>query len=213
MPTRCFCKTSKCNGQLISYVQKQSHEQADFRKETTMAQAQHRRISTPPMQAGPVPCGFSVPLHEPSAPLAPDVEFHDPVRTSDCAVEQEMLDHSILTGEDLDLMVHGSELPNLGLNFHSPEALLAVVDHFSEYNAGARLLTAYTAHHLPPDPEQRAAVCQLEKMLEEIHNQQEQANNEVIKEELLDVDGEFDDLQGYEDPGGAELENVLVTTG
>ncbi|KAG1810290.1 uncharacterized protein HD556DRAFT_1210808, partial [Suillus plorans] len=130
------------------------------------------------------------------APLSPDVEFHDPVRTSDCAVEQEMLDHGILTREDLDLMVHGSELPNLGPNFHSPEALLAAVDHFSEYNA-----------------EQRAAARQLKKMLEEIHNQQERADDEVIEEELLDADGEFDDLQGYQDPGNAELEDVLVTTG
>ncbi|KAG0694341.1 hypothetical protein DFH29DRAFT_779674, partial [Suillus ampliporus] len=150
------------------------------------------------------------------APLSPDVEFHDPVRTSDCAVEQEMLDHSILTGEDLDLMVHGSELPNLGPNFHSPEALLAAVDYFSEYNAGteagARPLTAYTAHHLLPDPEQHAAARQLEKMLEEVRNQQEQADDNVIEEELLDADAEFEDLQGYEDPGDAELEDVLVTT-
>ncbi|KAG0693068.1 hypothetical protein DFH29DRAFT_881751 [Suillus ampliporus] len=185
---------------------KRSHERADFRKETTMAQAQHRRLGMPPMQAGPVPRGFSVPLHEPSAPLSPDVEFHDPVRTSDCAVEQEMLDHGILTGEDLDLMVHGSELPNLGPNFHSPEALLAC-------EAGARPLTAYTAHHLLPDPEQHAAARQLEKMLEEVRNQQEQADDNVIEEELLDADAEFEDLQGYEDPGDAELEDVLVTTG
>ncbi|KAG0701854.1 hypothetical protein DFH29DRAFT_875594 [Suillus ampliporus] len=182
MPARCFCKTSKCNGQLIPYATKRSHERADFRKETTMAQAQHRRLGMPPVQAGPVPHGFSVPLHEPSAPLSPDVEFHDPVRTSDCAVEQEMLDHGILTGEDLDLMVHGSELPNLGPNFHSPEALLAAVDYFSEYNAGteagSRPLTAYTAHHLLPDLEQHAAARQLEKMLEEVRNQQEQADEQ-----------------------------------
>ncbi|KAG1804315.1 uncharacterized protein BJ212DRAFT_1304335 [Suillus subaureus] len=161
-------------------------------------QVQHKRLGT---QAGPVPCRFTVPLHEPSAPLSPDVQFRDPVQTSNCAVEQEMLDHSVLTGEDLDLMVYSSDLPNLGPNFHSPEALLAAVDHFSKYNAGteagAHLLTAHTAHYLPPDPEQ----CT------------EQADDNIIKEELLDVDAEFEDLQGYEDPGNAEPENVLVTTG
>jgi hypothetical protein len=73
-----------------------------------------------------------------------------------------MLDYGILTGEDLDLMIHGSELPNLGPNLHSPEALLAAVDRFSEYNAGteagARLLTPYTVHHLPSDPEEHTDV-------------------------------------------------------
>ncbi|KAG2339803.1 hypothetical protein BDR05DRAFT_950957 [Suillus weaverae] len=108
-----------------------------------MAQAQHKRIDMPPMQAGPVPHGFLVPLHEPSAPLSPDMEFYNPIQTSDCTIEQEMLDHGILTGEDLNLMVHGSELPNLRLNFHSSEALLAAVDHVSEYNAGTE------AVHIP----------------------------------------------------------------
>ncbi|KAG2081268.1 hypothetical protein BD769DRAFT_1684134 [Suillus cothurnatus] len=92
-----------------------------------------------------------------------------------------MLDYGILTGEDLDLMIHGSELPNLGPNLHSPEALLAAVDRFSEYNAGteagARLLTPYT-------------------MPEEICDQQEQTDDEIFEEELLDADGEFKDLQG-----------------
>lgn len=128
-----------------------------------------------------------------------------------------MLDHGTLTGEDLDLIVHGSEVPNLGPNFHSPEALLAAVDHFSEYNARteavARPLRAYAAHHLPPDTERRSAAHQLEKMLEGIHNQKEQADDNIIEEELLNADAEFDDLQRYEDPDDAELEDVLVTTG
>lgn len=44
----------------------------------------------------------------------------------------------------------------LGLNFHSPEALLAAVDHFSAYNtatvAGARLLKSHEAHQFSDDP-------------------------------------------------------------
>jgi len=167
MLTRCYCKTAKCNGQLISYAKKRAHERADLRNQTVTAQAQHKIPGLPAVQVGPVPHGFSVDLHEPPPPISPDVEFHDPVRTSDCAVEQEMLDHGTLTGEDLDLMVHGSALPNLGPNFHSPEALLAAVNHFSQYNsataAGARPLTTYMAHHLPPDPEQRAVDRLLER--------------------------------------------------
>lgn len=220
MFTRCYCKTSKCNGALISYAKKRSHERADLRNHTVIAQAQHKRLGTLNVQvlAGPVPRGFAVPLHEPSPPLSPDVEFHDPIRTSDCAVEQEMLDHGTLTGEDLDLMVYGSDLPNLGPNFHSPDALLAAVDHFSEYNtrteAGAHPLTAHIAHHLPPDPERRAAEHQLEAMLEEVRKQQEHADNMIIEEELLgDARAEFEDLHLYEDSNDIELEEVLVNHG
>ncbi|KAG1740077.1 hypothetical protein EDD22DRAFT_1008249 [Suillus occidentalis] len=107
---------------------------------------------------GPVLCGFVVPLHEPLPPLSPDVEFHDPPCISDSAVEQDMLDYGFLTGEDLDIMTHGSALPNLGPNFHSPEALLTTIDHFNAYNtataAGGRPLTTHEAYHLPIDPEQ-----------------------------------------------------------
>ncbi|KAG2144310.1 hypothetical protein DEU56DRAFT_732812, partial [Suillus clintonianus] len=49
-------------------------------------------------------------------------------------VKQQMLNYRFLTGEDLDIMTHGSELPNLGPNFHSPEAMLDAVDHFEDYN-------------------------------------------------------------------------------
>lgn len=211
MFVRCYCKTSNCKGALISYEKKRTHERADLRNHTIIAQAQHKRLGTPNVQAGPVPRGFAVPLHEPSAPLSPDVEFRDPVRTSDCAVEQEMLDHGVLTGEDLDLMVYGSDLPNLGPNFHSPEALLAAVDYFSEYNnrtqAGAYPLTAYRAHHLPPDLEQRAAERQLEAMLEEVRDQQEQGDEDFVEEGLLDLDAGFD-----EDPEDTMLEDVLMTS-
>jgi hypothetical protein len=111
-----------------------------------------------------------------------------------------MLDCGILTGEDLDLMIHSSKLPNLGPNLHSPKALLVVVDHFSEYNAGteagACLLTPYTVHYLPSNPEEYTVMHQLNRMLEEICDQQEQTDDEIFEEELLDVDGEFKDLQG-----------------
>ncbi|KIN93403.1 hypothetical protein M404DRAFT_171305 [Pisolithus tinctorius Marx 270] len=82
-----------------------------------------------------------------------------------------MLDHSTLTGEDLDILTFGSDLPNLGPNFHSPEALLSAVDYFQEYNmrmsTTSRPLTSFAAYHLPSDPEQRALECQLDQVLDE----------------------------------------------
>ncbi|KAG2059487.1 hypothetical protein BDR06DRAFT_967985 [Suillus hirtellus] len=80
-------------------------------------------VPTAIQDAGPVPRGFAIPLHELQPPLSLDVTFQDPCRISESPVEQEMLDYDFLTGEDLDLMTHGTDLPNLGLNFHSPEAL------------------------------------------------------------------------------------------
>nr|KIN94202.1 hypothetical protein M404DRAFT_35269 [Pisolithus tinctorius Marx 270] len=111
----------------------------------------------------------------PPPPLSPDVAFPDPPRTSTSAVEQEMLDNGTLTGEDLDILTFGSALPNLGLNFHSPEALLSAVDYFQEYNArttaGARPLTSFDAHHLLPDPEQHAFERYFQRMAEEVHGE------------------------------------------
>ncbi|KAF8121679.1 hypothetical protein EV363DRAFT_1131938, partial [Boletus edulis] len=80
----------------------------------------------------------------------PAFDFHDPPPVLSCVVEQEMLDHGILTQEDLDIQVHGSFLPNLGPNVHSPEALLEAVDYYTRANAftanGARPLNWYFAH-------------------------------------------------------------------
>lgn len=68
-----------------------------------------------------------------------------------------MLDYSFLTGEDLDLIIHSTALPNLSPNFHSPEALCDAVNHFGIYNeatsSGSHPLTSYKAHHLPDDLE------------------------------------------------------------
>jgi hypothetical protein len=140
------------------------HEHADLLQRTVTAQAHLQCTSkriTPSAQpdVGRVLQTFPIPLHKPSLPLSPNVEFHDLPRMSDSPVEQEMLDHSTLSGEDLDIMTFGSDLPNLSPNFHSPEALLAAVDHFTAYNegtlSGVRPLTAYEAHRrLPVHPEE-----------------------------------------------------------
>ncbi|KIO14403.1 hypothetical protein M404DRAFT_18571 [Pisolithus tinctorius Marx 270] len=96
-------------------------------------------------------------------------------------VKQEMLDHGTLSGEDLDILTFGSALPNLGLNFHSPKALLSTVDYFQEYNArmsaGTCPLTSFRAHHLPPAPEQHAVECQLRHIAEELCDEQNNSRN------------------------------------
>ena len=90
----------------------------------------------------------------------PYVDFHNTPGTSGSAVEQEMLDHGLLTCKDLDIMTFGSALSNLGPNFHSPKALLAAVDHFTAYNeataVGVCPLTTFEAHHSPDNLEEHA---------------------------------------------------------
>ncbi|KIJ06688.1 hypothetical protein PAXINDRAFT_158658 [Paxillus involutus ATCC 200175] len=103
-----------------------------------------------------------------------------------------MLDHGTLTQEDIDIQVHGNELPNLGPAFHSPEALLDAVEHFTEHNAltasGAQPLTSYHAHNLLRDPEQRAIQREFERTMEEIQSRQEELLNDLD----IDIDNEID---------------------
>lgn len=146
-------------------------------------------------EPGPVPRGFAVPLHDPRPPISPDMDFHDPPRMSESPVEQEMLDYGFLTGEDLDLMTHGSALPNLGSNFHSPEALLAAVNHFGAYNgataAGSRSLTANEAHRLPPDPAQCQFERDLANVMEEMQRQEDpfpEDDEDDLQQIDIDVD-------------------------
>ena len=148
-------------------------------------------LTTPYPQKGPI--------------LQPIANFHDPPACSSSAVKQEMLNHGMLTQEDIDIQIHGSDLPNLGPNFHSPEALLDAVDHYEKYNAltaaGAQTLNTYHAHHPPPDPEAHHMQCDLEKTLEEIQRQQHELVDDPnvtmewddVLEEIPDVDFEMDD--------------------
>ncbi|KIK78656.1 hypothetical protein PAXRUDRAFT_36589 [Paxillus rubicundulus Ve08.2h10] len=95
-----------------------------------------------------------------------------------------MLDHGTLTQEDINIQLHRSDLPNLGPNFRSPEALQDVVNYYSMYNefttAGACPLTPHITHNLPRDPEQRAIKCQLEQMAKEFHQNQHTELNQDI---------------------------------
>jgi len=176
---RCNCKSHKCGGKYVDYNTWRTHDKKDLRLRTTTSQAQLqnvcRVVPTAKPDQGPVSRTFPI-LLNPSKVLSPDAEFPDPPRSSDCAVEQQMLDHGTLTGEDLDIMTFGSDLPNLGPNFHSPEALLAAVDHFSAYNqaasTNARSLNSYEAYTLK-DPEARQLQQQLDKLLDEVPDNQE----------------------------------------
>lgn len=127
--------------------------------------------------------------------LQPIVDFPDPPASSSSAVEQQMLDNRTLTQEDVDLQTYSSELPNLGPNFHSSEALLNAVNYYSTYNAvtaaGAQPLNAYHAHRLPPDPEGHAFQRSMDKVLEEILDEQEILAGEYLAnavDEIPDVD-------------------------
>ncbi|KAG1899514.1 uncharacterized protein F5891DRAFT_924134, partial [Suillus fuscotomentosus] len=126
--------------------------------------------------------------------LSPNAQFQDPHCISESPVEQELLDYGLLTGEDLDLMTDGIDLPNLGPNFHSLEALLDSVDHFGAYNAatslGSHPLTSYEAHHLPHDPEQHTLNWQIEGAFEAVQN--EGGNEHGFDDLDIDVDGTFD---------------------
>ncbi|KAG2066534.1 hypothetical protein BDR04DRAFT_1121077 [Suillus decipiens] len=142
--------------------------------------------------AGPVPRGFTVPLHEPTPPLS--LDFHDPL-------EDAILDYGVLTEADLGIATPSSPLPNLGPNMRSPEALIAAIDHFDAHNnataAGSRPLTPHDAHQLPVDPEQHAFERQLARTFEEMQDEDVQHVDQVdegLDDDVdIDVDANFDD--------------------
>ncbi|KAG1846632.1 hypothetical protein F4604DRAFT_1688312 [Suillus subluteus] len=142
--------------------------------------------------AGPVPRGFTVPLHKPIPPLSPD--FHDPL-------EDAILDYGVLTEADLGIATPSSPLPNLGPNMRSPKALIAAIDHFDMYNnataTGSRPLTPHDAHQLPVDPEQHAFEWQLAWTFKEMRDEDVQHVDQVdegLDDDVdIDVDANFDD--------------------
>ncbi|KAG1735327.1 uncharacterized protein EDB91DRAFT_562970 [Suillus paluster] len=164
---RCYCDTHKCSGTLVAVHTKKSHERADLRRKSQSTIHSGRIFPHKITHLEPVPCENPAP----AALVAPIFDFPDPPPVSPCAVEQEMLDHAILTQEDIDIQNHGRALPNLGPNFHTPEALLDAVDFYDTYHtvtaAGAQPLNRYHAHSIPKDPEQRAMERELEKALDE----------------------------------------------
>lgn len=200
---RCRCETHKCNGALVAEHIFRAHQRSDLLRKTTVSQTHFRRagerfVLRATQDPGPVARSFSVPLEDPQPPISPNVEFHDPPRMSESPVEQEMLDCGFLTGEDLDIMTHGHALPNLGPNFHSPEALLFAVDHFGAYNrataAGSRPLTANDAHHLQPDPEQRQFEHDLSNTIEEMQHKEVPLLDENEDDDLHQIDIDVDAL-------------------
>ncbi|KAG9317974.1 hypothetical protein JVU11DRAFT_30 [Chiua virens] len=173
----CRCKSHNCKGALVTPATKRTHQRNDLRLSTVTSQMIHRGIVNPHLSA-------KNPSLTPQGPILPPIlRFPDPPATSSCLVEQEMLDHGTLTQEDIDIQVHGSDLPNLGPNFHSPEALLDAVDYYTQYNAittmGARPLNSYHAHRPPSvDPEDRLIERELQKLTEEASRDPHQLDDE-----------------------------------
>ncbi|KAG2052107.1 hypothetical protein BDR06DRAFT_1009810 [Suillus hirtellus] len=148
--------------------------------------------------------------------MLPRFEFPDPHQISKLPVEEEMLNYGFLTGEDLDIMTHGNELPNLGPNFHSLEAMLDTVNHFKDYNAHTAAdvcsLTSYLAHNLPHDPELHGMQCKFEHTFKQM---QEEENYTNTHSDGADVHSNEDEDAKIDVDAGAKCDNedteVLVT--
>ncbi|KIJ57899.1 hypothetical protein HYDPIDRAFT_103637 [Hydnomerulius pinastri MD-312] len=173
---RCHCTSYKCQGGFIAPATKRSHDRADTRLKTTISQTVHRGLVIPHIPSKPPVLKTPYPTRE--ALLPPVFEFADPQATSSCAAEQEMLDHGTLTQEDMDIQIFGNALPNLGPNFHSPEALHAAVDHFELYNT-------------------LSMEREIEKVAEEIDRQKRQLDSEDYSPDIL-AEGFPDELE-YEE--------------
>ncbi|KAG2338736.1 hypothetical protein BDR05DRAFT_951682 [Suillus weaverae] len=188
---RCYCKSYGCNSTLVPVGTRRTHDRADLHR-TSQSTAIHSRHIVPLKTTHLEPIPRANPI--PTLLIPPIFEFPDPPPVSPCAVKQLMLDHGTLTQEDIDIQIHGHALPNLGLNFRTPEALIDALDFYDAYNhvtaAGAQPLNAYRAHSLPKDPEQH----ELEKLLEE-----EMQKMDTDGEEDQDVDVDMADIHLDED--------------
>jgi hypothetical protein len=156
----CFC--SSCNGSIVSADVKRHHERSQNRIKTLNSgnsSTGGRLCKIIPHSQQPstrVPRNLPRFTHDdPVLPL-PDFEILD--RTSPELVEQEMLDHGTLTGEDLDIMTYSAALPNLGPNIHDPHTLMNLVDYHVARNSAVQMnsqpLTRNYALSLPPDTAQ-----------------------------------------------------------
>ncbi|KAI6146376.1 hypothetical protein BKA82DRAFT_125796 [Pisolithus tinctorius] len=185
----CNCKSHNCKGKLVDYDMRRMHERTDQQERTSASQTIHRGLIVPHVPSNPPSLIRPYPMR--GAILSPISHFPDPPPSSTSAVEQEMLDHGMLTQEDIDIQVYGSELPNLGPNFHSPQSLLAAADYYEAYNAvmvaGAQPLTAY---HLLPDPEGHALERAMDNASDDPPSQGQSAESD---DKILDVDFELDD--------------------
>lgn len=218
----CSCLSHRCGGKIVPKHVAAAHRRADLLARTVASQAQSQRaalkiVPTAKVDTGPV----LRTIREDPLPLSPNVDFLDPPRTSTSPVEQEMLDHGFLTGEDLDIMTFGDALPNLGPNFHSPEALLATVGHFSAYNAataaGARPLTSYEAHR--PLSESDPTARQITR--DDIENFTGQLEHQFSNDPTLlpddhddraiDLTQEDVDVDAFEDDDDPQAESELIT--
>ncbi|KAL4077203.1 hypothetical protein V8B97DRAFT_1915316 [Scleroderma yunnanense] len=110
-------------------------------------------------------CSTSYPQAKPdSGDLLPHV--NNPSAASSSADVPYALDDGMLAQDDFAVQPHGEDLPSLEPNIHSPQALLDAVNYYTQY--------IFHAHTLPPDPEKCMMQHLLERMFEDVQEQQQE---------------------------------------
>ncbi|KAL4078684.1 hypothetical protein V8B97DRAFT_1914497 [Scleroderma yunnanense] len=143
--------------------------------------------------------------------LPPCYDFPDPPVASSSADVPYALDDGMFTQDNFAVQPHREDLPSLGPNIHSPQALLDAVNYYTQYNAlpgaGACLLNRFHVHTLPPDPEGCMMQCLLERMFEDVQEQQWEIVEDTLEgtttidmdDPRMDTDAEIDTPDGVAD--------------
>jgi hypothetical protein len=117
---KCFCRSHKCSGTYVSPSTKRTHERNDLQLKTAVSQTIHRGLVIS-HASETRPTGSLTPPYPIRGPiLLPVSDFPDPPASSPCAVEQEMIDHGVLTQVDINIQVYRNSLPSLGPNLIPP---------------------------------------------------------------------------------------------
>ncbi|KAG1723043.1 hypothetical protein EDB19DRAFT_1916291 [Suillus lakei] len=206
----CNCTSNNCRGALLAAHVARSHERADLLQQTLASQSTFKRVGARivPSQPDPglVPHGFAVPLRENS----PTVSLHYEPHFSESAV----LDYGNLMEQDLDTT---NDLPSMGPNFRTPEALLGAVDHFEAYNAatagGSRPLSPNKAYRLAPDPEQEDFQHLLREALEKETDDSDELAAEFLGDEDQHDANQFEDIFGPAQEGEDNPDPFFVPDG
>ena len=198
----CFC--ANCGGSIVSADVKRLHKRVQNRIKTLNSNNSNTggrlRKIIPRSQQASTSVAQNLPHLTHANPVSPP-EFEGPARTSPEAVEQEMLVHGTLTGEDLDIMTFGSALPNLGPNIHDPRILVNLVDYHFTHNSAAQVnsqpLTRQYALSLPEASQedlQREFYALLEAKMDNQYTDPFTDSDE--ESEMPEVDG---DPEGHQD--------------
>ena len=112
----CFCPT--CRGAIVSHDTKWVHEQLQDRAQKQTSTQVGWIICLVPQSQQPGPVSQTLRPPPIPLPLTPDLEI--PEYTSSEPIEQEMLDHRFLTGEDLvRFLTSFSSFLSLSIHLHN----------------------------------------------------------------------------------------------